>query len=254
MRLLETSAPVTATPPSKVGPKPWGLPAVLLGLGVPVLLWASSLAASGVMETPDDLSQGQVVASLIFTIFLGFILIGLAAGFSLWRYRLGWEALGLRPFDRSFWWWPIVAAGAAHAAIIAYSVVLIVLGAEAAAPEQEDLDELFRSRAVLPLTGVATVLVAPVAEEIFFRGFVFAGLLRRLGVFGAMAASGFLFGAFHITSAETVGLVLPFGVIGMLFAWLYYRTGSLWTNIATHLLFNLVSFIALALLAGSVLA
>ncbi len=243
-----------APPPSRVGPKPWGLPAVLLALLIPVSLWASSLATSVAMGTPDDLSEGQVIATLIFSIFLGLILIGLAAGFSLWRYRIGWQALGLRPFDRRLWWWPIVAAGAAHAAIIVYSAVLIGLGADAAAPEQEDLDELFKSRAVLPLAGVATVLVAPLAEEIFFRGFVFAGLLRRFGVVGAMAASGFIFGAFHITSLETVGLVLPFGAIGMLFAWLYYRTGSLWINVGTHLIFNLVSFIALASFAGSVLA
>jgi hypothetical protein len=143
-----------------------------------------------------------------------------------------------------------VAAGGAHAAIIVYGVVLTAVGAEGAVPEQEDLEELFASKAVLPLTAVATVIMAPVAEEIFFRGFVFAGMLRPFGPAGAMLTSGLLFGAFHVTGVDTIGLVLPFGAIGILFAWLYYRTGSLWPSIVTHLIFNLVSFIVLAAVAG----
>lgn len=94
------------------------------------------------------------------------------------------------------------------------------------------------------------MIMAPLGEEIFFRGFVFAGLLRPLGLRAAMVLSGLLFGAFHVTGLDTLGLVVPFGVVGMLFAWVYYRTGSLWPTIATHLLFNLVSFVLLASIAG----
>ena len=248
---METSAPATLPARPAIGPKPWGRPAVLAALALPAALWGSSLGIAFVQDTQDDLTTRDIVTVLIFTIVLDVVLIGLAAGLSLWRYRLGWDELGLRPFARKQWWLPLAGAAAAHVAVIVYAAVLTAVGADAAAPQQEDLDELFESAAVLPLTGVATVLMAPVAEEIFFRGFVFPGLFRPLGVAGAMAASGLLFGAFHITSPETVGLVIPFGLIGMFFAWLYYRTGSLWPSIFTHLLFNLVSFIALASLAGS---
>ena len=248
---METPAPPTGAPSSGIGPKPWGIPAILLALALPLLLWGSSLAIAIAQDTTEELSDAEIVTGLVLIIVLDLALIALAAGLSLWRYRLGWSALGLRPFNRNFWWWPLAAAGGAHIGIIVYSVTLTLLGAEAAVPEQEDLDQLFESRAVLPLTGVATVLAAPLAEEIFFRGFILAGLIRRLGVGGAMVASGFLFGAFHITGLETVGLVLPFGLIGMLFAWLYYRSGSLWPSIAAHLIFNLVSFIILASIVGS---
>jgi CAAX protease family protein len=113
------------------------------------------------------------------------------------------------------------------------------------APEQ-DFEELFSSKAVLPVVFVAVILAAPLAEEVFFRGFVFPGLIRLIGVAGAIFASGLVFAMFHIQGADTVGLIIPFTPIGMLFAWLYYKTGTLWTSIAAHLVFNLVSFIILA--------
>lgn len=248
---LETPGGPETSVRAGIEPKPWGLPAVLLALALPFLLWSSSLALSIADDTELDLSEGEIVANLVIVIILDVVLIGLAAGLSVWRYRLGWGTLGLRRFAGNFWWWPLAAAAAAHVSIIVYSLVMSSVGADAAVPKQEDLDELFKSRTVLPLAGVATVIMAPLAEEIFFRGFVFAGLIRPFGVLGAMAASGLMFGAFHITSMETVGLVLPFGLIGMLFAWLYFRTRSIWISIGTHFLFNLVSFIALATLSGN---
>lgn len=248
---METLAPSRLPSGPAVAPKPWGPPAILLALVLPVLIWGSSLALSVSMDTEEALTEGEIITGLIITIILDFALIGLAAGFSLWRYRLGWSELGLRPFDRSFWWLPLAAAAGAQIGIIIYAAVLTAVGADAAVPEQEDLDQLFESRAILPLTGVATVLMAPLAEEVFFRGFIFAGLRRPLGAGGAMVASGLVFAAFHVNGPETVGLVLPFALIGVLFAWIYYRTGSLWLSIATHLLFNLVSFAALASMAGN---
>ncbi|OGO51198.1 MAG: hypothetical protein A2148_09015 [Chloroflexi bacterium RBG_16_68_14] len=239
---------MTEASPTGIAPKPWGIPAVLLALALPLLLWGSSLGLAIAQGAPEELSDGEIVTGLIFTLVLDLVLIGLAAGLSLWRYRLPWAALGLRPFDRGLWWLPLVAAAVAHVSIIVYTAVLTSVGADA--PEQ-DIEDLFESRMVLPLAGAVTVLVAPLAEEIFFRGFVFAGLLRPFGLGGAMVVSGLLFGAFHITGPDTVGLVVPFGAVGVLLAWLYYRTGSLWPSIGTHFIFNLVSFAVLASLAGN---
>ena len=70
----------------------------------------------------------------------------------------------------------------------------------------------------------------PVTEEIFFRGFVFAGLTPRLGVPRAIIVSGLVFSAFHLS----IGVLLPIFVTGILLAWLYHRTGSLWPGIAAH--------------------
>lgn len=243
--------PAIASPlASGVSAKPWGVPAILLALALPLLLWGSSIAAAIAGEAPEDLSAGEVIVGLVFTIvLLDGLFIAMPAGVCLWRYRLNWRALGFRSFAPELWWLPVAVAGAAHLGVIAYSLVLVGFGVE---PPEQDIEELFDSRAVLPVVGLATVIMAPLAEELFFRGFIFPGLIRPLGMGGAMAASGLLFGLFHVTNADTVGLILPFAVIGVLFAWLYYRTGSLWPSVIAHLLFNAVSFAVLASMAGAV--
>jgi uncharacterized protein len=243
--------PAGSQRPVGVDPKPWGIPAIAFALVVPALLWLVGLIGSVVQGSPGNLSNTEIITGLILTIFLDCMFIGLAVWLAIGRYHGSRKDLGLRPFDRELWWMPLVAAGGAHIAIVIYSVILQLAGAGGAVPKQDQLDQLFSNPAILPLAGFATVIMAPLSEEIFFRGFIFGGLIRPLGVVGAMIVSGFIFGAFHIQSASSIGLLLPFTLVGVLFAWIYYRTGSILPTIAAHFLFNFVSFIALAAMRGS---
>jgi len=128
----------------------------------------------------------------------------------------------------------------------AYVGLVRLLGLDVLLPGTNVPEKLFEERLVLPLAGVATVLVAPLVEETFFRGFVFGGL-RRYGFFWAALASGLLFSAAHLS----LGGLIPLALVGMLFAWSYSRTGSLWTPIYAHFIFNLVSFVALTAIVQS---
>ncbi len=97
----------------------------------------------------------------------------------------------------------------------------------------------------LPLvTVLLVVLVGPAAEEIFFRGFCFAGLVGRWGFWGAAGASSALFGLAHVDPA----LMGPAFVSGLVFAWAYWRTGSLWPVVLAHVARNAV---ALGVVASS---
>jgi membrane protease YdiL (CAAX protease family) len=241
---LETSLSTNEPPTIGVPPKPWGLPAIAAGLALPLLLWAASVATAIVQGDIEDATDGEIATGLVLTIILDVVLIGLAAFLSIRRYRLGWGALGLQPFDKRLWWLPAATAGGALVGIIVYGAVLQLIGADAATPQQDDLEPIFQSRVLLPLTGIAVLIMAPLAEEIFFRGFIFGGLVRPLGVPAALAVSGLIFGVFHITDVASLGVVLPFSLIGVLFAWLYYRSGSIWPSMAAHFLFNVVGFAA----------
>jgi len=242
---LPAPPPLTPAPPPLGSPRlatagtPWGILAILAGLAIPLVLWGTSLGVAIAGEVPEDLSDADAITSIILSILIldgAFVVAPVA--FAIWRYGTGWSSLGLRPLDGELIWLPFVTAVIAYFGTIVYGAIITVLGAT---PEQ-DVDQLFDSRVVLPLTAVATIIVAPLAEELFFRGFVFAGFIRYVGANGAMAASGLLFALFHVSDAQSAFLVPPFAVIGVLFAWLYYRTGSLWASVLSHFLFNLITF------------
>ena len=225
---------------------------MLKGVAFPFTVWAVALGlaiASGA-AADDAVSTGEVIGGLVLTLLLQAVLLGLAAGLTLRKYGLSWRDLGFRPFPSNLYWTAGAVAIGAHVLIISYAAIVTAVGAGALAPQQ-GLESLFESRAVLPFVGVVTVLTAPVAEETFFRGFVFAGLTRRFGVVGAALVSGLLFASFHVSSRDSVGLVIPLTVVGVALAGVYRYTGSLWGSITAHLIFNLVSFVALTAIVQS---
>jgi membrane protease YdiL (CAAX protease family) len=81
---------------------------------------------------------------------------------------------------------------------------------------------------------VALVLVAPIAEEVFFRGVVYNAWLREYGPRAAVIGSALLFAVIH----ASLFLVLPIIALGVALALLYRATGSLPATIALHAGFN----------------
>jgi membrane protease YdiL (CAAX protease family) len=87
--------------------------------------------------------------------------------------------------------------------------------------------------------GVASVVVgAPVAEEIFFRGFLFGSLRGRLSFFPAAAISAAAFALFHVQPL----LVMVMLFVGIALAFLYEWRRSLAVPIAAHAIFNLIGY------------
>jgi membrane protease YdiL (CAAX protease family) len=82
-------------------------------------------------------------------------------------------------------------------------------------------------------------IVAPFVEEVFFRGFVFAGLRRKWGWPKAAVASAALFALAHVAPTS----ILPIFVLGLIFAFLYQTSGSIWPGILMHILTNAVALV-----------
>jgi len=101
-----------------------------------------------------------------------------------------------------------------------------------------------RGPLVAALSFIAVAL-APFSEELVFRGFVFNALRRRMSFGWAASLSGLIFGAAH---GEPVG-VIPLAAGGVALAYVYARSGSLWSSIVAHGTFNAIT-LALLLLAG----
>jgi membrane protease YdiL (CAAX protease family) len=81
------------------------------------------------------------------------------------------------------------------------------------------------------------VLIAPICEELFFRGFVLPGLLHELSPFWAVIVSAALFAIAHVDPSS----FLPLFVIGLALGFVRLRSGSTWASISLHVLNNLLS-------------
>jgi membrane protease YdiL (CAAX protease family) len=81
-------------------------------------------------------------------------------------------------------------------------------------------------------------VVSPIAEETLFRGLLFAGLAQRMPPIVAALISSTIFGLFHLTPYWLPALV----TVGLVQAFVYYRTRNIWAAIVTHGVVNWIAF------------
>jgi membrane protease YdiL (CAAX protease family) len=158
-------------------------------------------------------------------------------------------AFGLRP--RAGGWRPLLAAALVLvAAGLVTDILLGVLsdrfGLGSHWSEWFDADLAWGPPAAVAVTVVGAVFFAPLFEELIFRGLLYGSLRSRFSWPVAAVASALVFGIAH---GYGVAGFLSVLVSGVLWAWVYERTGSLLPSIAAHVVNNAaVSITLLALL------
>lgn len=126
--------------------------------------------------------------------------------------------------------------------IFAAMYVLNLLIEQAGIPNTMEETFLAMSRNSLGLLSIA--LLAPILEELLFRGAI-QGSLQAAGTnpWSAIIISATIFGVVHMNPAQ-----IPFAfLLGLMFGWLYYRTGSLFPGIVGHVLNNSVAAVNMLL-------
>jgi hypothetical protein len=97
----------------------------------------------------------------------------------------------------------------------------------------------------LVLTGLFTIVTAPVAEELFFRGFLFRSLRDRHGFLFSGVVSALAFGAVHYRPSpwqNSILLIVVICFVGFGLAYVYEKRGNLLANMAAHATFNAIGF------------
>ncbi len=99
---------------------------------------------------------------------------------------------------------------------------------------------------------VGAAILAPIGEEVLFRGYLFGSLRRlagdsRAGIVIAYGVSALVFALAHSLAASegVIALLVPSFLIGLVFAWGFDRSGSLLPGIVAHALNNSIAFAAL---------
>ena len=237
--MLNETEPPAAAPADRIA---WGPREIAQALGILVagVLFVSACLAP--VALAFSLSKAQVEGiAIVINLPFEFAFLGVAAIFSVGKYRLRWSALGFRPLALDQAWVIAATVVGMFAIYLAYNLIVQLTGVDALRPNSSVPAVVRDHRALMVIFGIVAVLAAPIAEETLFRGFLFSGLAKRLGVFGAALASGLLFSLAH----QQPTLIIPVAGIGMLFAWAYAYTGSLWTNIGAHFIFNLFGFVVI---------
>ena len=126
------------------------------------------------------------------------------------------------------------SAWAAFFAVSAVWAQLLDISESDDLPQELGVDS---STAALVAVAVLVCVLAPIAEELFFRGFCFTALRRTLGMLPGAVLTGIIFGAIHLGSSE-IEFIVPLMVFGFLLCLLYVKTGSILPCIVLHALNN----------------
>jgi membrane protease YdiL (CAAX protease family) len=152
-------------------------------------------------------------------------------------------------FARTPIWAAVKLVVNAFLVFIGFSILWQMVALHFGIPLQPDMLKKFPPGwAGFALALLLGAVIAPISEETFFRGFLFAGLRREYPFWLAAGVSSLIFGVGHMVP----GAIVPLCVLGFLFAWMRERTGSIWPSIAMHMLNNALYFMLRFLFANKI--
>jgi hypothetical protein len=148
---------------------------------------------------------------------------------------LGWRKTSFNLF------WAMLCGGA-------LAILLSIFGSLIQTPKvKSPLDELTATPGMLALFGLMAITVAPLFEEMFFRGFIQPLLSRSLGTIAGIGITACIFGALHAPEyAYAWQYAVSIALAGAAFGWVRARTNSIIPSTVMHGAFNLASVIAMA--------
>jgi uncharacterized protein len=204
----------------------WGGTATLGWSGLALLPWALALFAY--WRRSEPISDWVKVLAQLFSL----VVVVAAARLAGWQAR---EYLALsRPNMRDV----ALGVGAMIALSLTVSVVLFATAGPSVIAQSGTDSPLVGTAyfAAVALFWVAAVVVDPICEEVFWRGFVYRGLASSaLGPSGAIIVISAIFALLHLYGL--FGTVFVF-LNGILYGWLRWHTGSLTAPIAAHMFHN----------------
>jgi membrane protease YdiL (CAAX protease family) len=234
------------------GPSPVLVFAAALPLTIVVLVVVGApLVQAGLdPDGPPAALISILITALAYVALLRLLVVGTRS--------LGWREMGLVPSGS-------IAADLAWGAVLAVPVLfgtgLFAFVLSQYLPIPPNVLPTAPDTAGLAMNLVAAALVAPVAEELFFRGFATTAWKRTDGARAALVRGSLFFAIAHVLTLsgsdarEAIGFAafafftrLP---VSFALGWLFLRRGSLWAPIALHGVFNGLQVLALAAAGGA---
>jgi CAAX protease family protein len=200
--------------------------------------WAHPLDLVRQLET-DSASDPAVAlhvslgVSLAAYLALGLAVLTLARfrGGSAWRQLIGWQPWSILKAGRTYW---LIAAAALIYCLAANVIVAYVY------PPSKDWFTVPKESLSAGMLFVLAVVLAPLTEELLFRGWIYTSLRAGFGLWTALLVTAAVFAGAHYESTHIYALVVfP---IGLALGAMRETTGSLKASISFHAFYNGIAY------------
>jgi hypothetical protein len=218
--------------------KPWTAWVALIAAFGGALIGALIVGIVGAVAGAD-ISDPTPAINIAATIVQDLCFIAAALLFASMAGRPLPAQFGLRPTSvrKALIW----MAAAFLAFYVVTAIWVSIVGGDTNDSKLTDELGVDRSTAALLASAFLVSVVAPIAEEFFFRGFFFAALRNWRGFWPAAIVTGLVFGAIHAGSADAA-LLPPLAFFGFALCLVRERTGSLIPCILLHCVNNSLAF------------
>jgi membrane protease YdiL (CAAX protease family) len=225
--------------------QPWGaVAALIVGFGAYLI----SQIAIALAILPIIRSRGEAATESLNAPWASLVLTAISSAIMLGVVWLFLRSKKFKIRDLGFKKPSLGSIGIAILAYIAYFVVFLVtvLALSAFVPsfnadEAQDVGFVGAQGWQLALAFVGLVIIAPISEEIFFRGFLYRGLRRSWPIWFAALGASVLFALAH--GQWNVGVDVF--ILSLFLIFVFQKTGNLWLTIAMHATKNLIAFLFL---------
>lgn len=203
------------------------------------LIWLL-LAIKVPIKSINQTVLSALIAGIVYMITLAIVVV---IPWVVKRYRTSKIDIGLTRLPR---WTDILITPAGLISYLIISSVLILLATQLLPwfdvnQVQETGFNQINQRFELILAFITLVVIAPVAEEILFRGYLYGKLKKYVPIWVAILATSLLFGAIH----GAWNLAIDTFVLSIILCLLRESTGSIWSSILLHMAKNGIAFFIL---------
>lgn len=217
----------------------------LLWVGFVLLLFFGQAVLSAAMEGKTERTLG--VVDIGSAIVVQLFLLGITVMIIAFRlHPAKWLGLRWSQWRHLFWIGP-AGVGAMWILMILLGLSGYVEWARSLGSDSQETVKLFQQATdplLLGLLGFTAVIVAPVCEEVVFRGFMYGATKKYAGIWGGGIFSAIIFACAH----GNLQALLPLFILALFLTWLYEKTGTIWAPIAVHLCFNAATVLVQALI------
>ena len=214
----------------------FGIIALVIGISILILSPGANYMDRMIADEPSIIFSIGAAFLESFALLLGVYVFGIR------RNQISWSALGIQPISRK---WILISVTLGVLAIPISALITFTVqnlfNLPAENPQLPFLISDDLSPASMFMMVLLIGLIIPIAEELFFRGVLYAWLRQRFGLLVGLLASSAVFGIVHgnLIVASTAF------VLGILLALVYEYSGSLWSSILMHAINNGVQLIFL---------